>query len=248
DGQNTITFKQADNVNFAWGVTNVMFDTPEVVEVPVDTPVANLTQGVAHAGIYGNRYDGQSDDDGLISYTFDSVGEDIVLDFDGYDFDSDGEVEVYLNGTLVAPVESGLNNDWKEYRHEFAAEDLLDGQNTITFVQAAKVSFVWGVTNVNIHTAGDDRIEGTAGDDLFFGGEGNDTFLFAQGDAQDVIEDFALDGDLIELQNFGVTQFSELTITNDADLNAQLSFGGTDLLTLEGIDAGELTAAHFDFV
>ncbi|WP_146347404.1 hypothetical protein [Falsiphaeobacter marinintestinus] len=247
DGQNTVTFKQADNVNFAWGVTNVMFDTPEPDVVEVDTPVADLALGVVDTGVYGNRFNGLSDDDGLISYTFQGTGADTVLEFEGYDFDQNGEVEVYLNGALVAPVEAGANNGFTEYSHVIAAADIVDGENTLTFKQATKVSFVWGVTNVSLHTTGDDLIEGDGGDNLMIGGEGNDVFVFGLGGGEDMIADFDLVNDMIALENFGIVDFAGLTIVNDADMNAELVFNGMDSLTLDGIDASELTAGHFDF-
>ncbi|MEP4196945.1 MAG: hypothetical protein ABJL99_15060 [Aliishimia sp.] len=255
-GENTVTFEQANNVAYVWGVTNVKIDTPTpVVEEPdIDVPVADLALGVTETGSYGHRFDGVKDFDGLVSFTFDSTGNDMSIDVDGFDIDSDGEVEVFLNGSLVGQLNSGPNNGFIAHSFDFAAGELLDGQNTVTFQQANDILYVWGVTNVTLSevpntvgTFGDDRIVGGDGDDVLFGNAGNDIFVFFEGGANDVITDFTLNVDVIELQNFGISEFSEIAISNDVDSNAVLTFGGTDSLTLTGIDGAALIESDFVF-
>ncbi|MEX0310467.1 MAG: S8 family serine peptidase [Tateyamaria sp.] len=153
-GENTLTFEQTVNNGYKWGVTNVMVATPGAADAPIP-----LTLGQIETGKYGNKYDGATDTDGEIAMTFESTGKPMLLEFDAFDIDSTGEVEVYVNGTLVGPVSVGLNNALSAKTFLIGVEVQQPGTNEITFVQAEKVSFKWGVTNVVIDEAPDDIAE-----------------------------------------------------------------------------------------
>ena len=103
-----------------------------------------------------------------------------------------------------------------------------------------------------------DILNGGAGDDILDGGPGADTFVFEPGDDQDehdYIMDFNTDGDAanadrIDLMAFeGISGTGDFTISNDADGNAviDLTGQGGGMITLLGIDSGDLAAGDFVF-
>lgn len=104
-------------------------------------------------------------------------------------------------------------------------------------------------------TTGDDVVSGTIFGDVYNTGTGNDTitgrggadvFEFATGDGQDIITDFADGTDLISLLDAGLT-FADLSIVDNANGDATITYGGADTVTLEGVTAAQITADDFTF-
>ena len=98
--------------------------------------------------------------------------------------------------------------------------------------------------------AGADTITGGAGDDTLTGGAGADTFVFAADHGNDTVADFTDGEDVIDLTAFtGITQFSDLTVTQEGDhVKIDLSDetgGGT--ITLQNVDLDDLDSSHFVF-
>ena len=103
--------------------------------------------------------------------------------------------------------------------------------------------------------AGNDRLLGLSGADTLEGGTGNDIlqggtadgavdrFVFNSGDGSDLITDFELGVDLIDLTSTGL-QFADLTITGAT--NALIDTG-TDLITVNDVTAAQLTSDQFEF-
>ena len=86
---------------------------------------------------------------------------------------------------------------------------------------------------------GDDRLVGGSGDDVMDGEGGEDTFVFSprDGDGDDVINAFnvaVVDGDMIDLTAFGITDPEELAAvidTHDGEVRVDLtSFGGGKII------------------
>ncbi|MDE0538214.1 MAG: calcium-binding protein [Rhodospirillales bacterium] len=112
--------------------------------------------------------------------------------------------------------------------------------------------------DVLLGDAGDDTIDGGLGDDHIMGGTGNDTltggagadvFLFVENSGNDTITDFNVSEDMIDLSLLQTTiAFADLTITDLSDNSGvtvtHSALGGT--ITLTGVSASELTAAHFN--
>ena len=85
-------------------------------------------------------------------------------------------------------------------------------------------------------------------DDNLTGSSGADTFVFAQPIGNNVIHSFDVTADKIDLIGFtGITGFADLSIVNDANGNALVSIGSGQSVTLKGVDATDLSEAHFQF-
>lgn len=101
--------------------------------------------------------------------------------------------------------------------------------------------------------AGDDRIVGGQGDDTLTGGEGSDTFWYGlAGSGHDLITDFAMGTDRIDLKAFELT-WAELMAAASDDGNgntiitlAHPSNPAKDgSITLTGVEVSDLTADAF---
>lgn len=92
---------------------------------------------------------------------------------------------------------------------------------------------------------GDDTLEGGTKADRLRGDAGADVFVFRGADGVDVILDFEIGIDRINVAN-GAANFAGLTIT-DMGTDTHVGIGST-LVILKGIDAALLTAASFTFL
>ena len=73
---------------------------------------------------------------------------------------------------------------------------------------------------------GKDIIYGNEGDDILWGGEGQDIFVFTENSGNDVISDFELGQDVIDIASFGFDDITQ-TIT---DSGLELSFGNSSVM------------------
>lgn len=87
---------------------------------------------------------------------------------------------------------------------------------------------------------GDDSLLGGLGNDTFTGGAGADTFAFAPGEGDDVITDFDVLFDFLDVTALGITDFADLNI-QDQGPNAQVDFGAGTVV-LENVAAGSIEA------
>ena len=60
-GNNLLTFEQTFDTTWKWGVTNIMVAEPGTVAADMELDI-----GVRDTNSYGNKFDGQSDSDGVI--------------------------------------------------------------------------------------------------------------------------------------------------------------------------------------
>jgi hypothetical protein len=87
-----------------------------------------------------------------------------------------------------------------------------------------------------------------SGADTLTGAGGNDLFVFAQPIGNDVIYNFNVASDVVDLVNFsGVGSFSNIQLTNDANGNAVITLSSGETITLKGVAAASLTANNFVF-
>lgn len=84
---------------------------------------------------------------------------------------------------------------------------------------------------------GNDIIYGNEGDDILWGGEGQDIFVFTESAGNDVISDFELGQDVIDIASFGFDDITQ-TIT---DSGLELSFGNSSVML-----AGLLSTLEID--
>lgn len=91
---------------------------------------------------------------------------------------------------------------------------------------------------------GDDILDGGSGVDVLIGGEGNDTFLFATNSERDIVIDFELANDLLDVSAFFEDAATALSAAIQVGSNTQLNFGNGDAALLLNVDADELTASN----
>jgi Ca2+-binding RTX toxin-like protein len=110
--------------------------------------------------------------------------------------------------------------------------------NQITGSQAA---------NLLLGGAGNDRIDGGQGNDLLFGEAGADTFVFVGSTGQDVIGDFSVAEDRIQLGN-AFSSFAQVQ-GNMVQVGADMAidFGYGLFVVLQGVNKDNLTADNFVF-
>lgn len=105
---------------------------------------------------------------------------------------------------------------------------------------------------------GDDYLDGGRGRDTMSGGEGSDTFAFTERSGDDTITDFdassfaaAVEGaelvhDVLDFSAIeGIASMDDLEIEQDGD--DTVIYFGDNALTLENVDAENLTEQHFKF-
>lgn len=93
--------------------------------------------------------------------------------------------------------------------------------------------------------AGDDVLTGGAGRDVLTGGAGADTFVLKAASGTDVITDFTLGTDVIDLTALNLGGLDDLALS-DAEGAVVLSGGGVTL-RLEGLASDDITADLFLF-
>ncbi|MFM5085058.1 beta strand repeat-containing protein, partial [Aeromonas media] len=85
-------------------------------------------------------------------------------------------------------------------------------------------------------------------DDNLTGSSGADQFVFAQPIGNNVVYNFDLTTDRLDLIGFaGVTSMANVQIGNDADGNAVISIGEGQSITIKGVDGALLGEANFEF-
>ena len=174
-GTNTITFDQT-NDHWKWGVTDLKL----VDASNSNAPNAILTPGVTVTQKMGNINAQITDADGVIKGVFQGTGQDMTLDFAGYDIDTNSEVEVFINGQSIGTLQAGTNSGYANYQIDIDASDQIAGENEITFVQTGNVTWKWGVKDLTLTIGGSSNNSDLG---LANAGPGDDAFVFNEGAA-----------------------------------------------------------------
>ena len=97
--------------------------------------------------------------------------------------------------------------------------------------------------------AGDDLLDGGYGDDELSGGPGADVFVFAYDSGHDVVTDFSIDVDRIDLSAFaGIDAMDDLSLRQQGDdLVIDLLAHGGGEITLQDVNQPDLADTHFIF-
>ena len=102
------------------------------------------------------------------------------------------------------------------------------------------------LNNVEAYAPGS-PIFAVSSDDHLSGSGNSDLFVFAQPIASDTIHNFNAAADKIDLIGFtGVSSFADIAIANDGNGNAVVTLAAGSTITVDGVDAGALTAANFE--
>jgi Ca2+-binding RTX toxin-like protein len=107
---------------------------------------------------------------------------------------------------------------------------------------------VHGGTNNDMITASatGSLLDGGAGFDTLVGGNGQDTVLFGTGDRADLVRNFNVAADKIQLEGTSLTWFADIAARiADTPNGAVLDLGNGDTLTLAGVTKGQLSASNF---
>ena len=194
----------------------------------------------------GDRLDGGDGDDILTG----GAGDDILLGREGDDTLRGGAGNDVLEagaGDDVLDGGEGADDVWggegDDILHGGAGDDALEGHG-------GDDRLYGGVGDDELYGGdGDDYLSGGGGNDTLYGGEGADTFAFVAGNGADVVGDFSVADDLIDLSGFaGITGFGDLTITGESDgVVIDLSEFGGGTVKLQDVTLADLSADHFVF-
>ncbi|MFM5883720.1 MAG: M10 family metallopeptidase C-terminal domain-containing protein [Novosphingobium sp.] len=237
-GPDAIYGEDGDDILLADTLTTTAFNPifTSVSEQP-DFVTDILVGGNGNDTLYGNSgladYDLMDGGDGDDSYWVDT-GDDLTFEAVGGGTDTvHADVLVPNAGVyLYANVENLI----LEGTTAFGVGNELNNQLT----GSASGNWLLG-------GAGADTINGKAGNDVLFGEAGADTFVFEAGSGADVIGDFTHGSDRIRLIG-SWTSFAQVQAgfhQNGGD--GAIDLGGGNLIVLQGVTLGTLTAADFLF-
>jgi glycerophosphoryl diester phosphodiesterase len=135
-----------------------------------------------------------------------------------------------------------------------AGDDLItaisSGGGNLFFAGSGNDTIVLGSEDTTFGDAGNDRFFArNGGDNLLTGGTGADQFWIAVGElpaSPNTVVDFMIGEDVLGIAGLGAT-FNDLELSM-MDGNTTISFNGTSLAILNGVEAVTLSEANFAFV
>jgi Ca2+-binding RTX toxin-like protein len=81
--------------------------------------------------------------------------------------------------------------------------------------------------------AGNDTLIGGEGNDALYGGTGSDVFVFAPGSGRDVIHDFSVAEDRLDLGDYGIDAFAQFAlVASNVGANVVVNFGAGNTVTI----------------
>lgn len=227
-----------------------------------DTIGGNLGNDTIAGGSGADRLNGHEGNDVLNG----DAGNDTIFGGNGADKINGGSGNDILNGDAGNDVLDGgagadklYGKDGNDNLKGGAGDDLLMGEvgNDTLNGDVGADTLYGGLGDDKLSgAAGNDRLfgddgsdilDGGTGDDRLSGGRGADTFVFKTGYGSDVIVDFAVDVDTIDLSGTSITSFGELQEHMAASGKALIITLGDDVLKLVNTKAADLDAADFLF-
>ena len=205
------------------------------------------------------------------------TGADLLDGGDGHDELTGGPGDDYLHGGGGADrLDGGSGADWLQGGAGSDAleggdgDDILIGDNFPAFlIYEEPVPAALNEQSMSddpgeielisyLPSGGDDTLSGGAGNDLLDGGYGNDelsggpgadVFVFAYDSGYDVITDFRIDEDSIDLSAFdGIDTIDDLNLQQQGDdLVIDLLAHGGGEITLQDVNQADLTDTHLIF-
>ncbi|MEM9048825.1 MAG: M10 family metallopeptidase [Pseudomonadota bacterium] len=184
-------------------------------------------------GSRGDMLYGGADNDNLMG----QGGGDSLFGGDGKDRLTGGSGNDHISGGAGRDsMRAGTGNDTLLGE---GGEDRLDGQEGNDSIDGGA-----GDDRI-IGGDGKDRLAGGADDDMLTGGNGADVFVFASGDGTDLVRDFALNEDRLDVSGLGVTALSDFAIET-AGKNVTLSHDDVSI-ELRRISESDLSDGLFLF-
>jgi len=126
-----------------WGIDQVSLDTAgasfdEIINV-----------GGSPSSKYGNGWDGLKDPDGSVAFSFDvtDTSQDINLNLNAFDVDSNDEIKIILNGKTIDYLDPTGNKATTAQSFTLANDDLISGSNSLEFVNK-NAGWMWGIDQV----------------------------------------------------------------------------------------------------
>jgi len=131
-----------------------------------------------------------------------------------------------------------------------SGHDFINGDKGDDIINGGEHSdFLFGGNGHDIINgdSGSDILTGGKGKDVLTGGEGYDIFAFDKKSNKDIITDFNVDEDLIDLREFGSKfDFDDITMKDSSD-GVVLKFSGGSEVLLEGVDMDMVSIDMFIF-
>ncbi|WP_304522402.1 hypothetical protein [Cognatishimia sp. MH4019] len=226
------------------------FIDPSFVD-PNGVTISDIGQTIFGNGGRDRIFDGAGDDQ-----IFGGAGRDaffIGAGADTIDGGADvGDEAYYTRSTvgLTIDLQDASNSTGIAHGDTFSSVERLRGtEYDDVIIAGSGVGWIRGL-------GGDDLFIDDASTNRFNGGAGADTFRFMAGDGkQDRIDDFSLSDDVIDLEAWGVTDLSELTIAGRVSgqgtaLNGVILSFGSESIRIDGVNAEDIsmfTNDHFVF-
>lgn len=179
-------------------------------------------------------------------YLRDESGRDI---FDGGEGQDTAAYWGHSSGVTVN-LETGANSSGDTY---ISIENILGSNKADDHLTGdAQNNYLRGAAGNDtlIGGSGADTLRGDSGNDVMTGDDGGDLFVFHNSFGQDVVTDFDVSQDVLDVSSVeAFTSFSDV-ITNHASqvgTDVVISVSGSHHITLEDVSMGNLAEHHFDF-
>lgn len=187
----------------------------------------------------------------------------VLLPVDVLQSDGSNDVDFVIDGDSGSKIRTGLDNDLVSGKGGsdkialgFGDDVALGGSgNDVIAGGLGNDLLLGGSGNDRINggkgdddisgDSGRDRLIGHGGDDTVTGGTGADSFVFGSKTGHDVVTDFTIGEDLIELRHLDAFADVDLHLSNGDD-GAVINFGKSSI-TLTGVDANDLSSDDFLF-
>lgn len=123
------------------------------------------------------------------------------------------ELLAQVNRTTMADIMERTTGIEHIYRDAFFAHDRIgdtDGDDALGGTAGRDLLVGYDGSDRLFGLAGDDDLHGGAGDDLLSGGGGSDVFEFRRGSGNDVVVDFEIGRDRLDLTDYGLTSWAQV--------------------------------------
>ena len=186
-------------------------------------------------------------------------GDSGLADYDLLDGDAGNDLYWVDSGDDLTFEDAGGGTDtvYADVKVANAGVYLYDNVENLVLVGTTAFGVGNGLNNLMIGSAsgnyllggaGNDVLDGRGGNDVLFGEAGNDVFVFQPGTGGDVIGDFTIGSDRIDLKAFGFADFDQLKVNfSQVGADGAINLGNGDFIVLHGVTMANLTAAQFIF-